>query len=801
MRGRHLLSAITLGLGLTVALFFFLTHPIAIVRADPGTYYVRQGGTSATCILPSDPCGSIQQAIDLATLPGDEVWVATGTYVENLSISHGVRLRGGWDDSFTTQDPETYATTVDGGDNHVVTVMATTGAVWIEGLVIQNGRDGMHLYAGTITVTQVTVCGAVRQGIEIENGHILLEDNLITEIEREGIEIDGGTVTVRANHVLTTGRHGILVEGGTTIIADNVVRSIPQDAADDYHGIEVTGNHVISGNRVSDVDDRGIYATGGTYTIVSNTVHDTGGDGIRTAASSTHAEIRDNTVHGTGNDGIDARGAVVIVDGNHVSDVADRGINAEDGALTITDNTVHDASGDGVRTAGSGTQVQIQGNAIYTSGNDGVDARGDAITVADNTVQNCPDNGIRAEGDERTLVTANRLLGNGVGLAIRGAPLFTVANNAIGGSITASVELTGTGTGLVAHNTLAGDDRSAGAVGISVPDPLAVTLANNVVVSHGVGINITAGAAATVSHTLLWGNSSDPVHGAAVIEAPPEFIGPAAHDYHLLPGSPAIDAGTDAGVLHDLDGDPRPIGPRPDVGADEAGLFVTKWAAPIPVQPGEALTYTVRVANASNVAVTPTINDFLPGHVSPGEPLGWTPGLLPPGKAWTGTVVVTVEPGYVGPLTNVVEVTSEEGVTGAFTHTLAPEIKIAKQADPDPAPPGSLLTYIITLTNSGDFVLHPTVSDTLPKHVTSTGDLAWIVGPMVPGAVWVHTIAVTVEAGYTGPLTNVVTATTAEGVSAAYTETSTVASAIYLPLVLRAYPPPSRLIIPSHWNR
>ena len=74
-------------------------------------------------------------------------------------------------------------------------------------------------------------------------------------------------------------------------------------------------------------------------------------------------------------------------------------------------------------------------------------------------------------------------------------------------------------------------------------------------------------------------------------------------------------------------------------------------------------------------------------------------------------------------------------------------------------------------------------------------------GDLVPGELWSHTIAVTVEAGYAGSLTNVVQATTPEGVSAVYTETSTVAHSIYLPLVLRAYPPPSRLIIPSHWNR
>ena len=38
--------------------------------------------------------------------------------------------------------------------------------------------------------------------------------------------------------------------------------------------------------------------------------------------------------------------------------------------------------------------------------------------------------------------------------------------------------------------------------------------------------------------------------------------------YHLQEGSTAIDAGAEAGVDHDIDGDPRPLG-APDIGADE----------------------------------------------------------------------------------------------------------------------------------------------------------------------------------------------------------------------------------------
>jgi len=45
--------------------------------------------------------------------------------------------------------------------------------------------------------------------------------------------------------------------------------------------------------------------------------------------------------------------------------------------------------------------------------------------------------------------------------------------------------------------------------------------------------------------------------------------------YHLRPGSAAIDAGVDAGVTTDIDGDVRPQGAAPDIGADEYHLHVT----------------------------------------------------------------------------------------------------------------------------------------------------------------------------------------------------------------------------------
>jgi len=94
-------------------------------------------------------------------------------------------------------------------------------------------------------------------------------------------------------------------------------------------------------------------------------------------------------------------------------------------------------------------------------------------------------------------------------------------------------------------------------------------------------------------------------------------------------------------------------------------LTVRKQALPDPVQPGKPLTYTIRVANVGGMDLHATVTDTLPAHVTPPGVLTWTPIITAPGGVWEHTFVVTVETGYTGALVNQVEVTTEEGATGA----------------------------------------------------------------------------------------------------------------------------------------
>ena len=125
------------------------------------------------------------------------------------------------------------------------------------------------------------------------------------------------------------------------------------------------------------------------------------------------------------------------------------------------------------------------------------------------------------------------------------------------------------------HNTIASNTGGDGS-GIYVADSTDVTLTNNIIVNHALGINNddVGGSTVIASYTLFEGNTVNVGPGVASSSVVP---GPAGLmlDFHLLNTSGAIDQGTPVGwVSHDIDSEIRPIGAGIDIGADEAWLWL-----------------------------------------------------------------------------------------------------------------------------------------------------------------------------------------------------------------------------------
>lgn len=161
----------------------------------------------------------------------------------------------------------------------------------------------------------------------------------------------------------------------------------------------------------------------------------------------------------------------------------------------------------------------------------------------------------------------------------------TLTNNIIAQNPAGGVFVRGTASsplaGILVHNTIAQNGKEGVYAGWYNSGYSTLTLTNNIIVSHTTGIYAHPDPnpnAVTAAHTLFYGNGAD-TDGSTITStdeitgSDPLFLDPAGWDYHILPGSPAIDAGAAIPWLTtDVDGEARPwpTGGDCDIGADEA---------------------------------------------------------------------------------------------------------------------------------------------------------------------------------------------------------------------------------------
>jgi uncharacterized repeat protein (TIGR01451 family) len=479
--------------------------------------------------------------------------------------------------------------------------------------------------------------------------------------------------------------------------------------------------------------------------------------------------------------GLHLYGPRVLVEGNHIEgNVGDivAGVLCDGlGEVTFSENTViGNVSSDGLGGigVGSGSFVLSRNEVLSNTGADG---------------------GGIAVGSEATTVTldANVIMGNranerGGGILIYPDTLFTLTNNMIADN---SAEEFGGGIcisdsqGSLINNTIAQNERGAGE-GIYLDGTAEATILNNVIVSHTYGIYNAGSGTSYVTYNDVWGDSVSDYFGVTPgvgsISSDPMFVDPGNWDYHLFLSSPAVNAGDPDESLapsSDIDGDPRPLGGRVDMGADEVPFEVWVWKSdqPDPVLPGGLVTYTIRLSNLSQesygglvmtdrVPLNTTLQWASDDYEEAGGVVSWDVGSLGVGEQVTRTMVVEVDGGLSdgAVIENGEYGASSEEVTlpvlgmPVETRVGVPLLEISKTVYPDPVQAAGALTYTLVVTNNGGIrATGLLITDTVPEDtafawasdggVESDGVASWSSPELGSGQSLGRTLVVTVSEG------------------------------------------------------
>ena len=398
---------------------------ISPVQASPGILYVAPGGNCGG----ASPCyGDIQAAVN-ASISGDEIRVAAGTYSQ---ISTG------------------------GGITAVVRVVNKK-------IALKGGYTTSN-WSQALPATNPTIIDANNNGIGIFINY--QADTGLGNISVVGFSItDGNATTAGAG---TDSGGGILIDHTTHIVVTIQNCKIYGNAAEDGSGAGIwttrSDNLQLIGNEIYDNQGSGVVVTYGDNTVlIENKVSNNAGDGAKVISDlGGRTDIRGNEIAGNQGSGI----ALSTVAGGSFTGnlVADNHTTGGGGGLDILGATGDfDISGNTIR-----------GNSSLQGG--GIDISGSVARIRDNLIEDnytTPSSngggGLYVDAGASgsyVLVSGNQVLGNattnqGGGMLILGH-VDVLGNTITGNSSSSGGGIVATSTGTIGSNLISGNTAQSG---------------------------------------------------------------------------------------------------------------------------------------------------------------------------------------------------------------------------------------------------------------------------------------------------------------------------------------------------
>lgn len=612
--------------GLRVALLFVLTCGFAR-PVDASVVYVNANaigsvhdGTSwGTAFL------TVQDGANAAGT-GDEVWVASGTYPEHISLWANQSIYGGFAGSEAERgqrDWRANATILDGGGAGRVVSSKSVGPL-LDGFILRNGDLGVYIYQdGEATISHCEICsnseGVAQYGKRATITNCTIYGNAGTAIQ--------GTSTVVNCTVVENGT-GIAAWPVAMTIANSIVAfngrgisaGLPRTSVVLSHN-DVFGN--TSGNYV------GLSAPTGRLGNISldprlsdryRDVHIQPGSPCVDAGDDSAAVLGETDIDGAPR----ITGAHVDI-GSDESDGTTWTTRARIWYVASTGNDVSDGSSwaNAKRTLAGGLAVARGSDEVWVASGEyaespvipaGVSVYGGFAGAESSTNnRNLAANATVLTGRGDAATTLATLTYRGVlldGFTLRDAGQAiqlsagdesvnhcVITDNARGISVNAGTSTISNCT--ISENEFEGITASVptnivnctiteNGTGIHIKGGARVAIVNSIAAFNGTGVSGDYGyTEPTLSHNDVYGNTTanfvgvaGPTDASGNISQDPRLSNP-YHDIRIQPDSPCVGAGDDSAVPSgetDRDGKPRIIGAAVDIGSSESDGML--WEIP-----------------------------------------------------------------------------------------------------------------------------------------------------------------------------------------------------------------------------